>query len=311
VRADSEILDPYGRYLANIPIALHTVAADPASRPALTPARIALGVAWAAAAIAAAAAGLTLRTTLALAERRRRFASAVTHELRTPLTTFRLYTELLQRGVVHDPEQRRQYLETLQHESGRLSTLVENVLAHARLEQGQGSLRLERTTFDALMKRLAPSLDRCAVAAGVVLEPGVLRTEPSDGAADGMPGGEITLDVDPDAIDRVLCNLIDNAGKYARNGAAPTVRIEAALTAGSLVIGVRDRGPGIQRDRVKTVFEPFDRGGRDAADPVPGIGLGLALSRDLARDMGGDLTLEPPGAGGACFRLELPTRSRR
>jgi len=62
------------------------------------------------------------------------------------------------------------------------------------------------------------------------------------------------------------------------------------------------------RERAATIFEPFDRGGRDAADPVPGVGLGLALSRDLARDRGGELTLERPRDGGACFRLELPAR---
>jgi len=58
------------------------------------------------------------------------------------------------------------------------------------------------------------------------------------------------------------------------------------------------------------VFEPFERGGRDPADPVPGVGLGLALARGLARDMGGELTLESPSDGGARFRLELPATAK-
>jgi signal transduction histidine kinase len=141
-------------------------------------------------------------------------------------------------------------------------------------------------------------LERCADAAGVELE----LVTPQD--------GKVPLAVDADAVDRVLCNLVDNAGKYARNGGPPSVRIEAVATASGLRFSVRDRGPGVPPERARAVFEPFDRGGRDASDPVPGIGLGLALARDLARDMGGDLTLRHPEGGGACFLLELPTRAR-
>jgi two-component system sensor histidine kinase MprB len=69
---------------------------------------------------------------------------------------------------------------------------------------------------------------------------------------------------------------------------------------------VRDHGPGVPREQARRIFDPFERGGRDPADPVPGVGLGLALARTLARDMGGDLTLESPSGGGALFRVELP-----
>jgi len=297
VRAEPGAVDPSGRYLANIPAALVAPGPAPQPAPAITPARVALGLAWAAALIAAVAVGATLRTSIQLAERRRRFALAVTHELRTPLTTFRLYTEMLSNGVVRDPEQRRQYLDTLNAESGRLSSLVENVLSHARLEEGRAARRLESTTLDALLDRLTAPLGHSAEAAGVALE------------VDVSGRGGTPLAVDAGAIERVLCNLVDNAGKYASNGSTSRVRLHAAVENGSLSFRLRDHGPGVPRERVRTIFEPFDRGGRDASDPVPGVGLGLALSRDLARDMGGDLTLEHPAGGGACFRLELPTRA--
>jgi len=71
---------------------------------------------------------------------------------------------------------------------------------------------------------------------------------------------------------------------------------------------VRDHGPGVPPDDAARIFAPFERGCRDSSDPVTGVGLGLALARGLARDMGGDLTLESPPDGGACFVLEVPAR---
>ena len=69
---------------------------------------------------------------------------------------------------------------------------------------------------------------------------------------------------------------------------------------------VRDRGPGIPSEFAKVIFEPFERGDRGPGDTVPGVGIGLALSRGLARDVGGDLSLATPAGGGACFELTIP-----
>ena len=81
---------------------------------------------------------MLLAGVVALSERRAAFVSSVTHELRTPLTTFRMYADMLARGMVPDAERRQQYLETLRTEAERLTHLVENVLSYARLERGRG-----------------------------------------------------------------------------------------------------------------------------------------------------------------------------
>ena len=173
-------------------------------------------LALAAGAVLAALVGgfLLLRSSLLLGERRSRFASAVTHELRTPLTTFRMYSEMLADGMVSDGEQRRVYLETLKEQSGRLATLVENVLAYARLEEGHGSRR-QKTGVAELLGRHRPALERRAKDAGMEL---VTRVDERVAAS--------TLTTDGDAVGQVLFNLVDNACKYAH--AAADRRVECA-----------------------------------------------------------------------------------
>ena len=120
-------------------------------------------------------------------------------------------------------------------------------------------------------------------------------------SADSLP-----VKADVEGVGQILRNLVDNATKYAGNGRRPTIHLEIYLENGWLNLKVRDHGPGVPAKRSRAIFEPFDRGGRQPSDRVPGIGLGLALARGLARDMGGDLKLESPPEGGACFHLVLP-----
>ncbi len=287
-------VDPQGLQLANIPVTLVAIAQAAVQATRFTAGTTALIVAWLAAIVAAVAVGATLRKSIDLGERRRRFVSAVTHELRTPLTTFQMYSEMLADGVVTDENQRREYLLTLKDESQRLSGMVANVLMHARLEERGGSRRFESMNLNMLLARLEPSLARRVESTPLALEVEI----------EGL--GDAPLSVDAEAIGQILGNLVDNAAKYAVGTASSKIQLGAATANGSLVLTVRDHGPGIPREQARAVFDPFERGGRDPADPVPGVGLGLALARGLARDMGGELTLEHPSDGGARFRLELP-----
>ena len=118
--------------------------------------------------------------------------------------------------------------------------------------------------------------------------------------------GSLPLTIDVEAVGQILSNLVDNAAKYAPNNDEASIHLRTFVENGTLNLKVRDHGPGVPTDKVRAIFKPFDRGGRDPSDPVPGIGLGLALARGLARDLGGNLTLEHPVDGGACFHLVLP-----
>jgi signal transduction histidine kinase len=247
---------------------------------------------WVAALAAVASIGLALRAGLAHGERHRRFTSAVTHELRTPLTTFRLYSEMLASDMV-PADARAGYLATLEAEAARMARLVENVLAYARLEDGRGPQALEALTLGALVERARPVLERRCAADDATL---VLDLAGHEGLA---------LATDPDAVGQVLANLVDNACKYGCPAPGATVRLSAVAQPGSVELHVRDEGPGVPPALARRVFRPFERAGRDESDPAPGVGLGLALSRDLARRLGGELGLASGGPG-ATFRLRLP-----
>ncbi len=283
-----------GMMLATIPAALVVPAPTPASAGLLSPVRSSLAITWAAALAGLAAIAVTLRATIAYGERRSRFASAVTHELRTPLTTFRMYSEMLAEGMVEDPRKRLEYLQTLRDESGRLSNLVETVLAYARLEEGRSRGTPRATAVGPMLDQVAGTLRKRAEAAGMTLSI-------ENGAPHATP---ITIDVE--AVGQILFNLVDNACKYAKGADDPTVHVAAATENGCLTIAVRDHGPGVPPEAAASIFEPFDRGTRNQGDGTPGVGLGLALARGLARDLGGDLRLRKDTARGACFELTVP-----
>ncbi len=111
------------------------------------------------------------------------------------------------------------------------------------------------------------------------------------------------LEVDEDAVQQILFNLVDNACKYA----AGPIELDAEVATDTIRLAVRDRGCGIPRAHRRSIFREFDRGDRATSEgETPGVGLGLPLSRALARDLGGELALDPTLTDGARFVLELP-----
>lgn len=260
----------------------------------LSPIRLSLLVAWGCVALAGAAVAVLLTGVISLSERRAAFVSAVTHELRTPLTTFRLYTEMLSDGMVSDEQKRLQYLNTLRLEADRLSHLVENVLAYARLERGGISSRIETMPLSSLLAKVKDRLAERAQQAGMELN---LEATPND----------LSVKADPAAVDQILFNLVDNACKYAATASDRRIILRAGHTDRAAVLSVQDYGPGVSREEARRLFRPFSKSARQAANSAPGVGLGLALSRRLARSMGGDLRLDTAAGNGACFELTLPS----
>ncbi|MEM7308084.1 MAG: HAMP domain-containing sensor histidine kinase [Planctomycetota bacterium] len=280
--------------LAVIPFAFDSGPPRDYALPAFTPTRLALLGLWVAVLAAATAVGVTLQKTMELSERRRSFVSAVTHELRTPLTTFCMYSEMLADGIVTDPHAQKEYFDTLKDESVRLRRIVENVLGYARLEGRREERELERVSAEALLDRILPSLERRVAETDMQLVPDV-RLRP-----------DCAVEVDVQTIEQILFNLVDNACKYASDQEDRRVHLEALASRDEVVFAVLDHGQGIP-DAVRTaIFRPFQRAAGDAEGTTPGIGLGLALARGMARTLGGDVALGRRKGFGAVFELHLP-----
>jgi signal transduction histidine kinase len=256
-----------------------------------------LTVGWIAVLLALAATAVLVGGILRLSERRASFVSAVTHELRTPLTTFQLYSDMLHSGAVKE-EKRSDYFRTLQREASRLSHLVENVLAFSRIERGSARPPPREIAAAELVEPMLQRFTERLLDAGLSLQ--------ADLAA---PAWKAVVKADVAAAEHVLFNLIDNAAKYAIGSSPPDVHLEAAVSGRFLELRVRDHGTGIPASERRRVFRAFHKSAAAAAESRPGVGLGLSLSRRLARSNGGDLQLADTNSG-ACFVLTLPLASR-
>lgn len=292
-----------GRMLASLPVRL-----EPGPLPAvdriqvnttLTPVLASVAIAFGCVLLSIGAFAVLLLGLIRLGRRRSEFVTAVTHELRTPLTTFRMYSEMLAEGMV-EPDSQKSYLQTLEAEADRLTHLVENVLSSARLERGRHAGRLETLPIGELLTPIASRLAKRCDRAGMRLA--VEMTESVNGTI---------ISTNPTAVEQILWNLVDNACKYAVSATDQTIRLTCEVRADQnqiqiqkTLITVSDHGPGIPRDVRRRLFRGFSKTASEAARSAPGVGLGLALSRRLARDLGGDLELIPT-AEGACFMLSL------
>jgi signal transduction histidine kinase len=284
--------DP-SRMLAGLPVRLvvNESVANVGVGPTL---QWALWMGWGAVLVAVLAAAALLHGVMTLSERRAAFVSSVTHELRTPLTTFRMYAEMLARGMVPDAARRQEYYETLQKESERLSLLVENVLAYARLERGRKPQAQDRVTVVDLLQRVRMRLEQRAAQAGMVCVVELNKKTASQ---------EFTTDLA--VVEQILFNLVDNAAKYARNASDRRIHVEANHEDKYITFTVRDHGPGIGNEAVERK-QPFEKSAQESAETAPGVGLGLALCRRLARQLGGRLEVAGAPGEGATVTLLLP-----
>ncbi|HUG66611.1 MAG TPA: HAMP domain-containing sensor histidine kinase [Pirellulaceae bacterium] len=283
-----------GRMLATLPVQLVARLPDVEATD-WSAMQVSLAMAWACVLIAAVAAAVLLHGVLTLSERRGAFVSAVTHELRTPLTTFRMYSEMLASDMVPDPTKRQRYLDTLRVEADRLSHLVENVLSYAKLERGPQRHKREQMSVDALLERIGERLkDRARQAEMQLVIDATTETR------------ETSLKTDPAAAEQILFNLVDNACKYAARANDRRLHLDVNAVTNGIQFRVRDHGTGISPREAKSLFRPFSKSADEAAHSAPGVGLGLALCRRLAHDLGGQLEWVPTDEVGAMFQLTLP-----
>ena len=232
--------------------------------------------------------------TVSFAERRSNFVAAVSHELKTPLTAIRMYGEMLRDGLVPDEDKKGEYYRSITAESERLSRLINNVLEFSRLERGTRGVALRVGDVSPAVREAVELLEPHAEAKGQRLE---LTIDPD------LP----QVAYEHDALLQVLFNLIDNALKYASNTTAPVIEVSCRRVDAGVEIGVRDHGPGVPAAHATRILEAFYRGENELTRRTQGAGIGLALVKGLAEEMGARLTVGNAPGGGFRAAVELST----
>jgi two-component system sensor histidine kinase BaeS len=215
------------------------------------------------------------------------FTAMVAHELASPAAVLQGYATMLATGSL-GPELQAEAAEAIRSEAELIQTLIEDVRAAASAEREDFSIRLRSVPLRPILAEAA----------------GYGRSLPGAHPIDMSVAGDLSVEADPERIGQVLRNLVSNACRHTPPGTPVTVR--AFERGGCVRIEVADAGPGIHPDDLGRIFEKFGRGRDALGDRVPGVGLGLYLSRRIIHAHGGHLAVESKPGEGATFRVELP-----
>jgi signal transduction histidine kinase len=220
------------------------------------------------------------------------FLAAMSHELRTPLNAIAGYVELIDMGL-RGPvtEAQREDLARIQRSQQHLLGLITDVLNFVRLDTGHVRYEIEDVPLGAALQRVEELVLPQLHAKGLRYE-----RPPCDPS--------VTVRADAEKLRQIVVNLLTNATKFTDAGGR--IEVRWAVADALVRIEVRDSGVGIPPERLEQVFDPFVQVGRQLNRPAEGVGLGLAISRDLARHMGGDVTAASEVGAGSTFTITLP-----
>jgi len=221
------------------------------------------------------------------------FLGSMSHELRTPLNAIGGFAELIEMGLQGPvTEEQRAGLARIKANQQHLLMLITEILDFVRVESGRMEYKTDKVPLQQALADVAEMLS------SAISEKG-LRLEGPQGEAN------VVAWADPNRVRQVFVNLVMNAVKYTpENGG--TITLSCEVVGDKVVAHIADTGPGIPALKLESIFEPFVQLTADLADRRGGVGLGLAISRDLAHAMDGDLTVESTVGVGSRFTLTLP-----
>lgn len=224
------------------------------------------------------------------------FLASMSHELRTPLNAIGGYAELLALGI-RGPlnAEQAQDIARIRRSQQHLLTLITDVLNFAKVDAGHTEYRLTAVPVDETLR------DTESMIAPQILARGLRYS---------YVGGDKSFSVlaDPERLQQIVLNLLTNAVKFTEPGGSITLSTEAV--GNCIDIRVADTGPGISPEKLERIFEAFVQVDRRLNKPVQGVGLGLAISQDLAEAMGGKVSVESVVGKGSTFTLTLPRAPR-
>jgi len=220
------------------------------------------------------------------------FLAAMSHELRTPLNAIAGYAQLMQEGIAGPvSDQQQEYLTRIRASQQHLLAIVNDLLNYSRIEAGEVAYDLSPLSLHEVIARVLAMMMPQAERKGLQL-------------VEEQCEERVTALADQLKTEQIVLNLVSNAVKFTPEGGAVTVT--CARRDGAALLEVRDTGPGIPEDVQEMIFDPFVQLGRSLTSTHEGAGLGLAISRDLARAMDGDVTVQSTPGEGATFTLRLP-----
>lgn len=224
-----------------------------------------------------------------------RFLAVMSHELRTPLNAILGYSDLLDAevaGPVNDGQ--RQQLHRIQQSALHLLALINKLLSFSRIEAGKEEAELESVDLAELARDAAALVEPQAARQGLEL-----RVD--------IPASVVEVETDPGKVRQILLNLLSNAVKFTEAG---EVEFRMAMAGEAVVFTVRDTGLGIPEAEHSRIFDAFAQADQTRTRKNGGTGLGLSVSRELARLLGGEITLQSAPGEGSTFRVEFPARAR-
>jgi len=224
-----------------------------------------------------------------LEEMRRGFIANVSHELRTPMTSIRGFVEGILDGTI-PPEKQKEYLTIVRDETNRLNRLTNDILDLAKMEAGEATLTCREFDINELVRRCIIKLESLIVKKDIQVEA-------------NFEDEELFVNADPDAIERVLYNLIHNATKFtAENG---KIFINTAVQRDKVLITVADNGIGIPKDEVDLIWERFYKSDKSRSKDKGGTGLGLAIVKNIVNEHKQEIWVESEPGKGTKFTFTL------
>jgi signal transduction histidine kinase len=220
------------------------------------------------------------------------FLATMSHELRTPLNAIAGYAELLELGM-RGPisEQQHEAIKRIRRSEQHLLGIVNDILMFAKTETGRIPLTLEDTAVATVLESVRFLIHPMLIANDVrFVQEGCERN--------------LAVVADYDRLNQILLNILSNAVKFSRRGGE--VRVKCEVVEHLVAIHVEDDAHGIAEDKLEQIFEPFVQLSSGLTRTAEGSGLGLSISRELARLMGGDVTVESTLGKGSVFTVTLP-----
>jgi len=229
-----------------------------------------------------------------LEKMRSEFVANVSHELRTPLTSIQGFVETLKEGAINDPEKAQYFLEIIEKQSNRLNNLIEELLQLSKIESQEIAMNLQSIDLRDLIDKTISEFKK--------------KIEQKDHKIKINISPQLPLvKADPEQIEVVFRNLLDNAVKYTPDGGE--IYISALEKAENIYIEVADNGIGISAEHLPRIFERFYRANKDRSRKLGGTGLGLAIVKHIVQAHQGTIGVESKPGKGSKFFFTLPKNS--